>query len=302
MPRTSEVALLLSMTGFGEARLQDQRWTIVVEVRTVNNRHFKLSAKISETYATIEPALEQLVREKVRRGTVQLQSADRRPRRPEDYRLNLVALASYRDQLKGLRGFDERPLDLGAAAGLAGRRRRLSLAGSRSPTKTGPRSPRSSSEALAKLESARAAEGRAMAAELTALGRGIERSIEPDRRARAAGRPDLPEAAHRAGLRPWSRTGRDGRAQGPGQGGRDPGRPVRHHRGDRPASRPSDPVLRRSSTSPRARAGSSSSSCQEMGREINTIGSKANDVEISRSVVEVKALLEKIRELVQNVE
>ena len=41
---------------------------------------------------------------------------------------------------------------------------------------------------------------------------------------------------------------------------------------------------------------------QEMGREINTIGSKASDVEISRAVVEVKALLEKIRELVQNVE
>ena len=41
---------------------------------------------------------------------------------------------------------------------------------------------------------------------------------------------------------------------------------------------------------------------QEMGREINTIGSKASDVEISRSVVEIKALLEKIRELIQNVE
>ena len=41
---------------------------------------------------------------------------------------------------------------------------------------------------------------------------------------------------------------------------------------------------------------------QEMGREINTIGAKAGDVEISRAVVDVKALLEKIRELVQNVE
>ena len=41
---------------------------------------------------------------------------------------------------------------------------------------------------------------------------------------------------------------------------------------------------------------------QEMGRETNTIGSKANDVEISRSVVEIKGLLEKIRELIQNVE
>ena len=41
---------------------------------------------------------------------------------------------------------------------------------------------------------------------------------------------------------------------------------------------------------------------QEIGREINTVGSKAGDVEISRQVVEIKSLLERIRELVQNVE
>ncbi len=41
---------------------------------------------------------------------------------------------------------------------------------------------------------------------------------------------------------------------------------------------------------------------QEMGREVNTIGSKANDAEISKSVVQLKAELEKIREQVQNVE
>ena len=41
---------------------------------------------------------------------------------------------------------------------------------------------------------------------------------------------------------------------------------------------------------------------QEMGRETNTIGSKTGDVEISRHVVEIKGILEKVRELVQNVE
>ncbi|OPY58008.1 MAG: hypothetical protein A4E55_01229 [Pelotomaculum sp. PtaU1.Bin035] len=41
---------------------------------------------------------------------------------------------------------------------------------------------------------------------------------------------------------------------------------------------------------------------QEMNREINTIASKANDMEISRLVVEVKSELEKIREQVQNIE
>ncbi len=41
---------------------------------------------------------------------------------------------------------------------------------------------------------------------------------------------------------------------------------------------------------------------QEIGREINTIGSKSNDLEISRAVLEMKAELEKIREQVQNIE
>ncbi len=41
---------------------------------------------------------------------------------------------------------------------------------------------------------------------------------------------------------------------------------------------------------------------QEMNREINTIGSKANDSDISKEVVFVKAELEKFREQVQNVE
>ncbi|PKM83742.1 MAG: YicC family protein [Firmicutes bacterium HGW-Firmicutes-13] len=41
---------------------------------------------------------------------------------------------------------------------------------------------------------------------------------------------------------------------------------------------------------------------QELYREINTIGSKANDYQIARLVVEVKSELEKIREQVQNIE
>ena len=41
---------------------------------------------------------------------------------------------------------------------------------------------------------------------------------------------------------------------------------------------------------------------QEIGREVNTIGSKANDATITNSVVEAKSELEKIREQVQNVE
>jgi uncharacterized protein (TIGR00255 family) len=41
---------------------------------------------------------------------------------------------------------------------------------------------------------------------------------------------------------------------------------------------------------------------QEMGREVNTIGSKANDAAIATAVVQMKAELERLREQVQNVE
>ena len=41
---------------------------------------------------------------------------------------------------------------------------------------------------------------------------------------------------------------------------------------------------------------------QEMNRETNTIGSKANDIEISALVVEMKSIIEKIREQIQNIE
>ncbi len=41
---------------------------------------------------------------------------------------------------------------------------------------------------------------------------------------------------------------------------------------------------------------------QEMNREANTIGSKAQDIEIAHTVVDIKAEIEKIREQVQNIE
>ena len=41
---------------------------------------------------------------------------------------------------------------------------------------------------------------------------------------------------------------------------------------------------------------------QEMNREANTIGSKANDITITNYMLEIKSEIEKIREQVQNIE
>ena len=41
---------------------------------------------------------------------------------------------------------------------------------------------------------------------------------------------------------------------------------------------------------------------QELVREANTIGSKSSDVEIAKQVIEIKTAIERIREMIQNIE
>jgi uncharacterized protein (TIGR00255 family) len=292
--------LLLSMTGFGEARLQDPRWTIVVELRTVNNRHFKMSAKISDSHAMVEPALEQLIREKVRRGTVQVNVRIERPHRPEDYRLNLTALASYRDQLKGLRGFDERTLDIAGLLALPGVVED-EIPKAAVPLDDWPEISRVVALALEKLQSSRAQEGQAMAEELRASGRAIVDHLNA-----IAERGPLVVQNLQARLceRIQSLVKDSGVTVEPGDVVRETA--ILADRCDI-----TEEIVRlRAHMSqyheiidePQSAGRKLEFVAQEIGREINTIGSKANDVRISRLVVEVKALLEKIRELVQNVE
>ena len=288
------------MTGFGEARLQDKRWSIAVELRTVNNRHFKFSAKLGESYAMLEPAIEQLVRDKVRRGTVQMSLRIDRPRRPEDYRINLVALSSYKDQLKGLRGFDESVVGLGPLLGLPGVVEDF-RSSDQASDHDWPEIANIINEALAKLQSARAAEGEAMAAELMALGRGVN-----DQLGLIAERgPHVAQNHHkRLAERVSALMHEHGVTVEPKDLIREVAILI-----DRSDISEEIVRLRAHLTQYFATIGEPESAgrklefiTQEIGREINTIGSKAGDVQISQAVVEVKALLEKIRELVQNVE
>jgi uncharacterized protein (TIGR00255 family) len=292
--------VLLSMTGFGEAHRQDERWSVRAEVRSVNNRHLKFSAKLSEPFGALEPELERLVRETVRRGTVQLVLRVDRPRRPEDYRLNLVALASYRDQLLALEGESGGAPDLAALLSLPG------VVEERRPQADDPHDDWPAlapivAEALGRLHDSRADEGRAMAAELLGLGEAIGRLLE-----QVAARGPEVVAAYRDRLTERVR----GLIQDKGVAleAKDLIREVAilAERADI-----AEEVIRLRAHlaqfvavihEPESAGRKLEFVVQEMGREINTIGSKANDVAISRDVVEIKGLLEKIRELIQNVE
>ncbi|HMB08151.1 MAG TPA: YicC/YloC family endoribonuclease [Isosphaeraceae bacterium] len=294
--------MLLSMTGFGEARLQDERWSVAVEVRTVNNRHLKVSAKMSEPYGSLEPDLERLVRETIRRGTVQVTLRVERPRRAEDYRLNAVALASYRDQIRALLDFDaaHASIDLGPLLVLPG------VVEERKPAADDPHEdwPALSAvitEALGKLQAARAEEGRAMASELLALGQAI--AIQLDRVAER-----VPEAVDAYQKRLTERV----QALVQGRGVTiEPGDLIREVAIFAERADITEEIIRLRAHlaqyidvihEPESSGRKLEFVVQEMGREANTIGSKANDVEISRCVVAIKGLLEKIRELIQNVE
>ena len=119
------------------------------------------------------------MRERVKRGTVQVSLRIDRPSRPEDYRLNLVALASYRDQLLALRdaskagaGGREPAIELAQLLGLPGVVEQVRPIG-RSPHEDWPEVAGVVGRALEALEASRAQEGRAMADELIALGRSI---------------------------------------------------------------------------------------------------------------------------------
>lgn len=60
------------MTGHGQASHRFGEFSIDVEIRTVNNRFLKVSTKVSELSLSIEPELESVVREYLKRGTVSL--------------------------------------------------------------------------------------------------------------------------------------------------------------------------------------------------------------------------------------
>ena len=288
------------MTGYGEARLQDERWSVGVEVRTVNNRHLKVNAKLSEPYSALEPDLERLVRETVRRGTIQVVVRVERPRLAEDYRLNAVALKSYRDQILALQGSAETRVEYAELLRLPGVvEERRNAQGD--PHDDWPVLSRVIADALTRLQDSRAEEGHAMAAELLVLGKAVA-----DELGQVADRG--PEVVASYQKRLTDRIQAMVLAHGVTIEPKDLIREVAlfAERADI-----SEEIVRLRAHlaqyidvihEPESAGRKLEFVVQEMGREVNTIGSKANDVEIGRHVVEIKGVLEKIRELIQNIE
>ena len=298
--------MLLSMTGFGEARHQSDDLTLLVEIRAVNNRFLKIVVRAVEPYSLFEPELDRVIRKTVRRGTLQVHIRADRPGQAGEYKLNAVALRSYVEQIRRVGG--EMGLEPSAIAAMTSQA--VGLPGVAPEPGRGdfraeeewPVLEKVVEEALARLQEMRQEEGRRMAEELLTLRGRVAFELQYIRQrvphVTAGYRDRLLErvrnllAEHSVTLKAEDI--------------------IKEVAVFADRSDISEEVVRLDSHLEQLREVIENESdgpgrkmeflVQEMGRETNTIGSKAGDVQISRHVVEIKANLERIRELIQNVE
>lgn len=89
-----------SMTGQGHASAHGDLGSVNVEVRTINNRGFKCSPRLSDSLNTLENKIESLARSMIHRGTVHLTIVYRGPASEQMPELDQEVLQAYVDQLQ----------------------------------------------------------------------------------------------------------------------------------------------------------------------------------------------------------
>eukprot|EP00913_Durusdinium_trenchii_P023290 g21868.t1 len=90
------------MTGYGDARRESDELSMAVEVRSVNNRYFKIAIKSPDTYSVLDGQIEKVVRNSIHRGTVSVVLRADRATGSDRYRLNQDVLSGYWKQLHDL--------------------------------------------------------------------------------------------------------------------------------------------------------------------------------------------------------
>jgi uncharacterized protein (TIGR00255 family) len=293
--------MIVSMTGFGDARSEQNGTHYAVEIRSLNNRFFKSVIKLPENVSGLEPELETMLREKLGRGSITYILKMRMDSAEAAYHINTQALKAYLEQLQQVKGLDRLvTIDLAALVALPGvcqepRDETDEIA------RHGPIVRELTIKAIVKLEAFRGREGQSLFSELMRHVKVIGDNLkEIEKRApfvideyhkRLSGRvnellskaelqvnqqdllKEVAVFAERADIAEEIQR-------------------LTHHlqafeeacRSDEHAGRKLDFIT------------------QEMLREANTIASKANDAKIARHIVEIKGAIDRLKEQVQNVE
>lgn len=91
--------MILSMTGYGEVQHSEDGLAYVLELRSLNNRYFKASIKLPEQLSVFESEVEKLLRTRLSRGSVTYSLRLRDTRAEAAQEINLAAVESYVKQL-----------------------------------------------------------------------------------------------------------------------------------------------------------------------------------------------------------
>ena len=297
--------MIKSMTGFASLTHEDERATIGITVRSVNHRFLDIQLRIPQSLAEAEARIRALLQKRLSRGRVELAiSTQMRTTATPTVELNAdfaAALSAALDQARerGLVSGVLTPGDLLRLPQAVTIRERTPEADPATEAQLVASVEAAVEQALADLDAMRMREGGHLRADLEArrnllasfiervaaaanAGRGAVESRLQDRVrelgfelpvdqamiaqeiVRAAARSDITEEVtrFRAHLAHWEALAD----------------------GDEPCGRTLDFLL------------------QEMNREVNTIGSKADGMGVSELIINAKAEMEKMREQVQNVE
>ena len=290
------------MTGYGQAQGEVSGISYAVEVKAVNNRYFKAIIKLPELAAFLEEDIERLLRANLARGTVNYALRLKDVSADTLFDIDEQALRAVVEKLGRIKPSTDvnRSIDLGSLLALPGiirpvmpdeqiaelmRQKVLEISG----------------EAIDRLKEMRAAEGAALEADLKKHCGQIQQELE---RIRARGAAVVQEYAKRLKKRVDELLARAelkldeevlAREVAIFADRSDISEEIarldshlqqfdRTCRGDGQAGRRLDFIS------------------QEMLREANTIASKSSDMEITRSVVDMKCWVDRIKEQVQNVE
>ena len=288
---------MTSMTGYGFAELQSDTISVTAEVRSVNNRYLDINLSIPGSLAPYDPAIREAVGRVARRGRVDVHVRARLAEEPVSVSVDQSMLAAY---IKAINEVRERaglsdPVTLDSLIGIDGIMRsdrvidRESIWTSVEPVVN---------QALDAFAAHRAKEGERTAADINGQFTRVAAALELIRDHES----EIDEQV-RANLR-----GRFREVVGDGvEESRllaevatqlvrfsiheEISRLTAHLDSFRDTMEAGGPVGKKLDFI-----------CQEMHREINTIGSKSIVLEISRHVVEAKDALENVREQLRNVE
>ena len=297
--------MIKSMTGFASLTHEDERATIGITIRAVNHRFLDLQLRIPQSLSELEPRVRGLLQKRLSRGRVELAiSVQFRSTAAPSVELNAEfakALSAALDQARerGLVSGTLTPGDLLRLPQALTIRERPTESDPALEAQLGASVDATVEQALADLDAMRVREGEHLRADLEARRQSLGALIERLAEAAAVGRRDLEARLHERvreiGVQLPVDEAMIAQEIVRAAARSDISEEVTRFRahlahwealadGEEACGRKLDFLL------------------QEMNREINTFGAKADGLGVSELIINAKAELEKMREQVQNVE